>query len=101
MTARGHGLRPVREVVAIDLEWCPRGLPDPPERSYVSRQHPAIARMLRSRPGVWALVRSIPSTYQTAIRQGRLAPYRPGGSFDAREIDGVLYMRYVGVPADD
>ena len=62
-----------------------------------------IAAALRSRPGEWALVRqNAPhSTDGNSIKTGRLAAFRPAGSFEARtHTVGAgrfdVYARFVG-----
>jgi predicted alpha/beta superfamily hydrolase len=63
-----------------------------------------IAEELRGRPGEWALV-SDDISHQAAhnIRAGRLASFRPAGSFEATMRDihqptgrGRMYVRFVG-----
>jgi hypothetical protein len=98
---RTQGMRPVHHVVPIDLQWCPDGLPDPLSTSHTSLQHQGIAVMLRSRPGTWARIGSLSASYVSTIRQGRIAAYRPGGSYEAQAVNGQVYARYVGDPETD
>ena len=73
-----------------------------------SLDHSGIVATLRARPGEWAIVAtySAPGTASsmaTSIKSGRLAVYRPGGSFEAitRKVDGEVrvYARFVGEAA--
>lgn len=76
----------------------------PPDRR--GRQQPAIdhgsvATELRERAGEWACVAiAVQSGMATAIETGRIAAYRPRGSFEARRrvVDGLplIYARFVG-----
>lgn len=83
---------------------------DPPPRNHDQRgrakhviAHELIAFQLRRQPRKWGVVFEATSATGPAqlIREGRLAPYRPAGSFEAalRVVDGVnvTYARYVGV----
>lgn len=65
----------------------------------------AVAVQLRRRPGRWGRFKAADEAKQAAdlaslIRRGKLAPFRPGGWFDAtsRKIKGKswVYARYVG-----
>lgn len=68
------------------------------------RDYAAIARKLRSRPGVWALVAECPGRSGAVIarrmRHGLATGFRPIGAFEAeaREFHGGtrVYARYVG-----
>lgn len=68
------------------------------------RDYAAIARALRARPGVWALVMECPARSGAVIarrmRHGLATGFRPIGAFEAeaREFHGGtrVYARYVG-----
>ena len=80
----------------VHLTWWPDGPPalDHADRDEIDHVH--LAGRLRSRPGVWAELEGVSGMYAHSIRAGRIAAYRPGGSFEALGQGGVLYARYVG-----
>jgi hypothetical protein len=78
----------------------------PPESTRRKGKHIKIAAELKARPGEWARVFDTASSATASqIRSGRVAAYRPVGSFEvlARKAtpgaqSGVvtIWMRYVG-----
>jgi hypothetical protein len=60
----------------------------------------AVAAQLRRDALAWYAVEECPKVGTTDIRQGRPLAFAPPGSFDARRSAGVLYLRYVGEPAE-
>lgn len=88
-----------------ELVFVDRLPPDVAPRSYTRWR--TIAEALRRQPRRWALVRddcptrkaAMAVTYQ--IRDGKTAPFRPAGEFEARAItaeSGVhqVWVRYIG-----
>jgi len=67
-----------------------------------SRDWPAVAAALTSRPGEWARIATNTSaSLTTRIRQGAIAVFQPAGTFEARSVsvgDGKfdVYARFVG-----
>jgi hypothetical protein len=58
------------------------------------------AAELRDRPGEWAVVATMPSNRAAAmtanIRLGKLAAFRPAGTFEATKRGEDVWVRYVG-----
>ena len=79
--------------------------PPSPKRPNARHPHVTIAKLLKDRPGEWALTfTNEGSATAHKIRNGLLPAYRPAGSFEAtsRELDQKtgraerIYVRYVG-----
>jgi hypothetical protein len=89
---------------------------DLPARSRKSRgpsAYVAEAAELREHPGQWAILRTLPkvnhaSQLACGIRTGRLAAFRPAGSYEATVLtrperavhvprESAVYVRYVGI----
>ena len=70
-------------------------------RRYNSSKWRDEARILRANPGRWALLAEYPDTTSSArtlawqIKSGRLAAFRPGGSFEATSRQGSVYARFL------
>jgi hypothetical protein len=74
---------------------------DPPGPRRVGRDHAAIAAELRKAPGKWARVMTGATEPSAShIKTGRIAAYRPAGSFEATSRKNGdksdIYARYVG-----
>ena len=57
-----------------------------------------IADACRLNPGKWGRV-DLDITargYASIIRQGKLKAFRPAGDFDAKTVNGRLWIRYIG-----
>lgn len=90
---------------------------DLPARSRKSRAaYVAAAAELREHPGQWAILRTLPKVTHAlqlrlacGIRTGRLAAFRPAGSYEATVLtrsftvlgprEWAVYVRYVGTRA--
>lgn len=80
--------------------------PEPADYGTPQLPHYEIAAELRQHPGQWAkILTSVNLAYGTKINNGRLAAYRPAGSFEAVVRNtrpeggssvGDVYARYVG-----
>ncbi len=78
---------------------------DPPKAGNCKYDHQSIAAELKANPGRWALVfENVFSSLSVSIKSGRLAAYRPAGSFEALSASrngstnkADIYVRYVGV----
>jgi hypothetical protein len=79
---------------------------EPRNRRPRSIDHEAIAKVLKSRPGSWAIVArygkiSPASVMSHAIRNSNRPAYQPIGSFESvsrtlQEGEAVVYARFVG-----
>lgn len=75
---------------------------DPPVAS--SSPWKRAADTLRARPGEWANLGTINTSYANRISRGELKDFRPAGSFETvmrnvgagKRHEGTIYVRYVG-----
>lgn len=70
-------------------------------RRKANRDHAAVTRALRERPGEWARVFTCDTAASAGdttwqINHGHLLPYRPKGAFEATARGKTVYARYVG-----
>jgi hypothetical protein len=88
------------------IRWEDPPSPDP--RGGYRNPHIAdwslVAAQLRDRPGRWGVVSErAQSGVAVNIREGKLAGFKPAGSFDAKNVrvNGLLtlYARYIGEPS--
>jgi hypothetical protein len=103
MAERRQGERIVHEAVPVKLEWI-SGDPPPAEKTRaagMSMQHEVIAAQLRAHPGRWAKLPDLNFGSAGDIKYGRLAAYRPSGSFEAVIRRGAVYARHVGEDGED
>lgn len=85
----------------MSLEWKS---PPTPKATGGSSDHERVAKVLRSRPGEWALIMTgVAPGHVSAIKKGQKAAYRPAGSFEAVQrasetVKGKIdvYARYIG-----
>lgn len=59
-----------------------------------------VVEALKAIKGEWRKIDGDTTTASTNIERGVIAAFRPAGSFEAHRLDGELYVRYLGTPAE-